>query len=250
MDKAQIHVQHRMSFWEDICALRVDFFRQIYSNQPCKIRPRLIMFTATFPSSYVWLLSTLLTVDLSMDDCIRQVSAQEFCQWETVMKLRMCSNQWQFVAKGLTLVADFLHQNHDSSIVVFCNSWKQSQHFTVHLEKKLDAAQFSIDVLNMNGSLNKIEKFWRIRIFCDNRHIIMGDSVPLFWQMFPMLVLTNIQLCFRYVLNGHAISSHCSKSKEEDLAYRVLHQGVNSMYTVWDCIIQIEYIFSHVFAGH
>ncbi len=90
------------------------------------------------------------------------------------MQLAICSNKSQFVAKGFALVADFLLQNCDLSIVVFCNLWKQSQHFTTHLEKKLDLAELAIDLINFSGALDKIDKFWRILIFCDNRHSCQG----------------------------------------------------------------------------
>jgi hypothetical protein len=63
-----------------------------------------------------------------------------------------------------------LLHNPDLSVVVFCNLRKQSQHFTTHLEKKLDLAKLAIDVININGSLDKIDKFWRIHLFCDDRH--------------------------------------------------------------------------------
>ena len=60
-------------------------------------------------------LYTLLDVDLSMGDL-------EFCQREIGMQLEFYSNKAQFVAMRLMLVADFLHQNHDLSIVIPCNS--------------------------------------------------------------------------------------------------------------------------------
>jgi hypothetical protein len=95
------------------------------------------------------------------------------------MKLEMCSKKAQFVSKVLTLVADFFQRNLDSSIVIFCNSCKQSQHFAVQLEKKLDLMKLSVDVVNINGSLNKIDKFLRIKLFCDNCHSHQGKFHPL-----------------------------------------------------------------------
>ncbi len=78
------------------------------------------------------------------------------------MKLDIYSKKAQFVTKGLDIVADFLNSDQDSSVVVFCNSRKQSQHFSVQLEKKLDMAKLDVDVLNINVSLDKINKFWQI----------------------------------------------------------------------------------------
>jgi hypothetical protein len=42
IDEVHIHVQHGLSFREEICALHVKFFRLIYGNQPSNQHPRLI----------------------------------------------------------------------------------------------------------------------------------------------------------------------------------------------------------------
>ena len=80
MDEDHIHVQHGTSFREDICALRIKFFRKVYGNQPRDLRPRLIALMATFPTTYVALLSTLLTVDMSIGDCVVRGSPEDFRQ--------------------------------------------------------------------------------------------------------------------------------------------------------------------------
>jgi superfamily II DNA/RNA helicase len=126
--------------------------------------------TATLPRSYLAILSSLLTVNFSISNCIFRGTSVKFQQREIEMKLEMCSKKAQFVTNGLMLVADFLQQNLDSSIVIFCNSRKQSQHFAVQPEKKLDLMKLSINVVNINGSLDKLDKFWRIRLFCDDCH--------------------------------------------------------------------------------
>jgi hypothetical protein len=92
-------------------------------------------------------------------------------------------NKAQFVSKGLNLVAEFLNSNHGSSVVVFCNSQNQLLHFLVHLEKKLDQQKLPVDVLNINGFFDKIDKFWRIRLYCDDCHSCQGQ--------FHALITTN-----------------------------------------------------------
>ena len=47
VNEACVHVQHGTSFCDDICALRVEFFRRIYGNQPSDRRLRLIALSAT-----------------------------------------------------------------------------------------------------------------------------------------------------------------------------------------------------------
>jgi superfamily II DNA helicase RecQ len=160
MDKAHIHVQHGTSFRDDIRALRAEFFTQVYGNQPSIRRPCLIALSATFPISYLWLLSNLLTVDVTTDNCVLRGSSQEFCQHEIEMKLEMCAKKAVFVSKGLAMVTNFLEQNTDCSVVIFCNSRQQSLHIASQLEKKLDMKKLAVNVLNINGSLKKTDKFW------------------------------------------------------------------------------------------
>ncbi len=171
MDKVHIHVQHWLSFCEEIQGLCVEFFRHIYGNQLRNQSPRLIALTATFPTSYLWLLSSLLTVD----SCICNLFlGGQFCQWEIDIMLEVCSKKAQFVSKGLLPVADFLQCNPDSSVVIFCNSQKQSPHLLGQPEKKLDQPKLLVNVVNIKGSLDKIDKFWWIRIFCNNCHNCQG----------------------------------------------------------------------------
>jgi hypothetical protein len=120
---------------------------------------------------------------MSIGDCVLRGSPEDFRQREITMKMDICSKKAQFVSKGLVFVAEFHQANPHCSAIVFCNSRKQSQHFSKELEKKLDHMRLSVDVININGSLDKIDKFWRIRLFCDNRHTRHGQ--------FRVLVTTN-----------------------------------------------------------
>ncbi len=183
MDEVHIHIQHGTSFHGEIRALCVEFFQRVYGNQPSDRQPWLIAFTATFPSSYVPMLSNLMTVDFSISQCILRGSILEFQQHKIEMRLEMCSAKAQFIGKGLSHVAEFLQRNHDSSIAIFCNSRKQSQHIAIQLEKKLDLMKLSVDVVNISGALDKIDKFMRIQLFCDDCHSRQGK--------FRALVMTN-----------------------------------------------------------
>ncbi len=75
------------------------------------------------------------------------------------MKLEMSAKKAIFISKGLAMVTNFLEQNPDCSVVIFCNSRQQSLHIAGQLEKKLDMKKLAVDVLNINGSLNKTNKF-------------------------------------------------------------------------------------------
>ncbi len=85
-----------------------------------------------------------------------------FEQREIEMRTCICSAKGQFVSKGLTLLAEFIRDNPSYSAVLFCNSWRQSQHFWDHLKRKLNEVKLNVDVIHINGSLHKTDKFWRI----------------------------------------------------------------------------------------
>ena len=62
------------------------------------------------------------------------------------------------------MVSNFLEEDPDSSVIIFCNSRQQSLHIASQLEKKLDIKKLAVDVLNINGSLDKTNKFWLVTI--------------------------------------------------------------------------------------
>jgi hypothetical protein len=101
--------------------------------------------------------------------------------------------------EGTSLAADFLQSNLESSVVIFCNSHKQSIHVSGQLEKKLDQVKLSVDVVNINGS-GVFEYSVTIAI------IGRAAFVPSCQPMHPTLVSTSIPSHFRYILNGHTIS--------------------------------------------
>ena len=131
--------------------------------------------TATFPTFYLPPLCRLLTIPLLTADSILRGSEIEFQQREIEMRTSICLLKGQFVSKGLTLLAKFIRDNQLSSAVVFCNYRKQSQHFRDHLEWKLNELKLNVDVIHINGSLHKTDKFWRICLFCDEDHISKAD---------------------------------------------------------------------------
>jgi len=142
--------------------------------------------TATFPTLYLPPLCRLLTIPLLTADSILRGSEIEFQQCEIEMRTSICSLKGQFVSKELTLLAKFIRDNQLSSAVVFCNYRKQSQHFRDHLEWKLNELKLNVDnvdVIHINGSLHKTDKFWRICLFCDEDHISKAD--------YRVLVTTN-----------------------------------------------------------
>ena len=123
------------------------------------MRPWLIVMTATLPTNYLPPLCHLLTIPLLSDDSILRGSTNDFEQREIEMKTYICSNKGQFILRGLTMIAEFIWANPMKSAVVFCNSRRQSQHFHDNLERKLNEMKLNVDVIHINGSLHKTDKF-------------------------------------------------------------------------------------------
>ena len=161
------------------------FFAKIFGNQPERMtRPRLIVMMATLPTNYLPRLCRLLLIPLLSGDSIIRGLANNFEQREIKMRTYICSLKGQFVSRGLTMIAEYISANPTKSAVVFCNSRRQSQHFRDHLERKLNEMKLNVDVIHINRSLHKTDKFWQIRLFCDEGHIHEAD--------FKLLVTTNV----------------------------------------------------------
>jgi hypothetical protein len=102
-------------------------------------------------------------------------------------------------------------------VVIFCNSQKRSIHFSVQLETKLDQLKIPVDVLNINGSLDKIDKFWRIRLFCDDCHSKQG--------LFCALVMTSAS---NVGIDKHSITLQVRFKWPRDLLTYFQEQGGGS----------------------
>ena len=155
---------------------RFVFFSKIFREQLPTVLPWLIILTATMPTSYLPHLCRLLTVSSFQGESIVRGFPKDFDQREIEMQTYICSAR-------LTLVSEFLRDHNVKSAVIFCNSCHQYQQFQDHLECKLNVLQLNVDVLHINGSLHKTDKFWRICLFCDEGHIQEAN--------FRVLVTTN-----------------------------------------------------------
>ena len=75
-------------------------------------------------------------------------------------------NKSDYVKVGLPFTIGILKES-KKSIVIFVNIRTMAMHLITKTEKRCDEAGLTNNILLLNGSLNKHEKFWRIRFFCD-----------------------------------------------------------------------------------
>ena len=73
-----------------------------------------------------------------------------------------------YAGGGIDEAADHLRKNVQSKLVLFTNSKSKTFKYVAALERKLDEAELPVpvDVVHIHGSLLKMEKFWRVRLFC------------------------------------------------------------------------------------
>jgi hypothetical protein len=72
------------------------------------------------------------------------------------MKQVIIMNKGDYVKIGLTRNKDhWAFAESSGKVVLFCNSRPKSYHFSSELEKKLNLIQLDVDVLIINGALNK-----------------------------------------------------------------------------------------------
>jgi hypothetical protein len=141
--------------------------------------PQLIALTGTMPNDYLPILSSLLTIKSFTSNSLVCGSPTDFSQSEIEMRSYITLKQGQYVSKGLCELTKFLLENPSSSAVLFYNSQKQSQHYRNNLERKLYEMKLNVYVININGLLHKVDKFWRIHLFCDKTHIREADFIVL-----------------------------------------------------------------------
>jgi len=164
MDEVHVHIQHGTSFREECRALTSLFFRPLFHPEDRVSKVVFLATTATLPHDYICELARLTTLRFPPASIIRG-TLEEFLQIEIRMRQVLVS-RGGYVNKGLQQAADFLKDNDESKVAIFCNSKAKSFHYLSEFELKLDASGVKPDVIHIHGDLDKHEKFWRIRLFC------------------------------------------------------------------------------------
>jgi superfamily II DNA helicase RecQ len=167
MDEVHLHVEHGLSFREDVRKLKDIFFLPVFQprdERQCK--PCLLALTATMTKSLYPGLEYLTACKFTDDPhAIQRGSCADFRQ-ENIRMTQHVINKKDYVRVGLDPVIDFLKSNTSRKVCVFTNSVDKCIHFHTQLEKKLNEAGITCDVILIHGGLNKSEKFWRVRFFC------------------------------------------------------------------------------------
>lgn len=172
-DEAHLKVQHGMSFRGEIRQLRTIFYRKVFDPMNRRNWPKTIFLTGTLPTDYIADLTTLTTIPFP-PECILRGSRESFSQREIMIR-QTVTNKGDFVKKGLAEVVQHLIDHPDDSVVVFCNSRTKSLHYLKLLEHKLNASHCGTDCIHIHGALHRMDKFMRIKLFCEARGMELND---------------------------------------------------------------------------
>ena len=172
LDEVHLHVQHGDSFREDVRILADLFFSVVFHPADTESTVLFLALTATLPEQYLASLSRLTTLPFP-PQCVIRGSLEDFMQRE-INLTQICCGKKAYAGAGIDEAIDHLRKNAQSKLVLFTNSKRNSFKFVAALERKLDEAKLPVpvDVLHIHGSLLKMEKFWRVRLFCHK----IGDS--------------------------------------------------------------------------
>jgi hypothetical protein len=146
-------------------------------------RPQVIALTATLTDDYLPILSNLLTINSFTGNSLICGSPSDFSQQKIEMRSHITSNKGQYVSKGLTHISNSYRRIRPQAQLFFAILAKKLQHYHNNLKQKLNKMKLNVDVIHINGSLHMIDKFWRIHLFCDNKHLCKAN--------FRVLVTTN-----------------------------------------------------------
>ena len=166
LDEVHLHVQHGDSFHEDIRILADLFFPAVFHPADTESMVLFLALTATLPQPYLPSLSWLTTLAFPSESVMRG-GLVDFMQRE-INLTQICCGKKTYAGAGIDKAVDHLRNSARGKLVLFTNSRSNLFKYVVALERKLDEAKLPlpVDVLHIHGSLLKMEKFWRVRLFC------------------------------------------------------------------------------------
>ena len=162
IDEIHLYTMHGKSFRDSIRHLNACFFSIVF--QQGKWHPLFLAMTATMTQSLLHHFSTLTSVDWSLPSRQLWLSAFEFCQRYIYMSLQVTGDIGQI---SYPMLLSHLSANPSSYAAVFVNFKSECVKWAEVLEEQLaeKAMTMTIDVLQINGDMDKHEKFAYIRLF-------------------------------------------------------------------------------------
>lgn len=175
IDEVHIHVQHGTSFCEEICELRDVFFdpssRLPEIFLPCCSLQRPLTCQPTTQTIYTTSSPYLFRLAQSFKV---QGSPSSFRQCELKFEYSIV-NTSDYAKTGLSLAIKTMKAS-QGCIVIFVNTWTRAMHLTSQLEKKCNESELAVDILSLNSSLYKHNKFWRIQFFVTRAHRLANSN--------------------------------------------------------------------------
>ena len=161
IDEAHLFAMHGRSFRESIRVLAEVFFHPLFATD-ASTRPLFLAMTATMTARLLSDFSKLTHVDWSLQRHQLWSTPFEFRQRYITMDLHVTGDVKN---TGLSPIVQLLKKDRDVRACVFVNFRHEATKWTQVLENLLSDELLSTAVLNVNGDMDKHEKFAFIRLF-------------------------------------------------------------------------------------
>jgi superfamily II DNA/RNA helicase len=162
VDEAHLIAMHGRTFRDAIRVLADDFFSVVFS-QNAQYSPLFLAMTATMSDSLLRSFKDLTSVDWTKPCHQLWSSAKEFQQRNIEMDLKVTGNVSEF---GLPDVVKLLKTDDHAHVCIFVNFKSETSNWGGKLEALLAAELLRVGVVQINGDMDKHEKFAFIRLFC------------------------------------------------------------------------------------
>ena len=179
IDEVHLYTQHGRTFRECIRYLRDVFFRVVFDVSKT-YHPLFLAMTATFTKSMVEYFSNLTNVEWGIGYCPIPRFVDGPCWggayyphqlWASFSDFRQRYIKMGLAVTGqigqvaLPALVTHLNDNPNSYAAMYVNFKSETSKWAGKLERLLATALMSIDVLQINGDMDKVEKFFFIRLF-------------------------------------------------------------------------------------
>ena len=161
IDEAHLYAIHGVSFRDSIRQLKRDFFAQLYRNMD-RYAPLLLATTATMPTTFLRAQSSLAYVNWELPCHQLRPSPTEFRQRYIEIELFV---QGEVGSVGIDRLLLMLTTDDTSHGCIFAKFKSECTMWAAALEAKLADQLIDMDVLQINGDMDKNEKFSFVRPF-------------------------------------------------------------------------------------
>ena len=161
IDEAHLYAMHGKTFRECIRLLQTSFFERVFGLE-VDHHPLFMVMTATMTSTILPCLSTLTSVDWESNEHQMWAPHEDFKQRNVQIDFEVTGDIGQV---ALPRLVEKLKNKASAYVCLFVNFRSETDKWAKVLENLLASSAVPVDVLQINGDMDKLEKFAFIKLF-------------------------------------------------------------------------------------